>query len=111
MSLRSACSRGNPYRFARIGALISSMATGQTMVSSSTSARERRWLLLLAVAVVLCSGYANLSFLVENPADYRFFPPFRAGVNARPARTAPQCAQSSESSPADRATDSLLGSR
>ena len=37
---------------------------------------------VVVIAVVACAVYANLSFLVENPADYRFFPPFRAGVNA-----------------------------
>jgi hypothetical protein len=35
-----------------------------------------------AGAVLLCSLYANLALFVERPADYRFFPPFRPGVNA-----------------------------
>jgi len=36
----------------------------------------------LAAAVFACSIYANLSFLVKAPADYRFFPPFKRHVNA-----------------------------
>ena len=32
---------------------------------------------VLIVAVVACAVYANLSFRVMDPADYRFFPPFR----------------------------------
>jgi len=35
----------------------------------------------MIVAVVVCTVYANLSFAVTNPADYRFFPPFRAFDN------------------------------
>jgi hypothetical protein len=38
--------------------------------------------LALGVAVGACSVYANLSFLVTKPADYRFFPPFERLVNA-----------------------------
>ena len=36
------------------------------------------------VVVVVCSfsAYANLSYAVTGPADYRFFPPFLKGVNA-----------------------------
>jgi hypothetical protein len=41
-----------------------------------------RVVLGLAAAVFACSAYANLSFLVKDPADYRFFPPFKAHVNA-----------------------------
>ncbi len=37
---------------------------------------------LFALAVIACSLYANSSYLVTDPADYRFLPPFRAGVNA-----------------------------
>ncbi len=37
---------------------------------------------VLAAVVLACSAYANLSFAVTNPADYRFFPPFQANVNA-----------------------------
>jgi hypothetical protein len=37
---------------------------------------------VLGAAVLLCSAYANASRRVSDPADYRFFPPFRAGVNA-----------------------------
>src|SRR5947209_4968012 len=37
--------------------------------------------LAVAVAVLACSAYANLSFAVKDPADYRFFPPFRPFVN------------------------------
>ena len=32
-------------------------------------------------AVAVCSLYVNLSFLVVNPSDYRFFPPFERGRN------------------------------
>jgi hypothetical protein len=35
----------------------------------------------VVAAVVACAVYANLSFAVTNPADYRFFPPFRAFDN------------------------------
>ena len=38
--------------------------------------------LVLSAAVGAFSLYANLSFLVKNPADYRFFPPFERHVNA-----------------------------
>jgi hypothetical protein len=37
--------------------------------------------LTVSGAVVWCSLYANLALFVERPADYRFFPPFRPGVN------------------------------
>ncbi len=36
---------------------------------------------VIAVTVALCSLYANLSLLVTDPADYRFFPPFEPGRN------------------------------
>ncbi|HJT78975.1 MAG TPA: hypothetical protein VJ739_17395, partial [Gemmataceae bacterium] len=36
---------------------------------------------LLAVAVCACAVYANLSFAVKNPANYRYFPPFLPGSN------------------------------
>jgi hypothetical protein len=45
---------------------------------------QRAWLLagaLLAVAIAACAIYANLSFAVSNPANYRYFPPFRPNVN------------------------------
>ncbi len=37
----------------------------------------------LAIAAVVAAGmvYANLSFAVSRPEDYRYFPPFQAGVN------------------------------
>jgi hypothetical protein len=38
--------------------------------------------IVLIAAVVGCSVYANLSFLVTSKADYRFFPPFERYVNA-----------------------------
>ena len=38
--------------------------------------------LIVTLVVVAGSVYANLSFAVTNPADYRFFPPFWPGVNA-----------------------------
>ena len=36
------------------------------------------WLpvIILTVAMVGCSIYANLAFTVTDPANYRFFPPF-----------------------------------
>jgi hypothetical protein len=37
--------------------------------------------LLLATVVLGCSIYANLSFFVENPVDYKYFPPFQAHLN------------------------------
>jgi hypothetical protein len=36
---------------------------------------------IIVVAVLACSLYAGLSFLVTDPADYRFFPPFEPGVD------------------------------
>ena len=36
----------------------------------------------VVAAVVTCSLYANLSYLVTDPADYRLFPPFRPYVDA-----------------------------
>jgi hypothetical protein len=35
----------------------------------------------VTVAVVACTVYANLALAVKDPADYRFFPPFRANIN------------------------------
>jgi hypothetical protein len=37
--------------------------------------------LAIAVVVVACMIYANLSLAVSRPADYRYFPPFQPGVN------------------------------
>jgi hypothetical protein len=37
--------------------------------------------LAIAAVVVACMIYANLSFAVSHPNDYRYFPPFRPGVN------------------------------
>ena len=37
---------------------------------------------VLTAAVCACSVYANLSWAVTDPADYRFFPPFEPRVNA-----------------------------
>jgi hypothetical protein len=37
---------------------------------------------ILVATVFACSVYANLSFTVTDPADYRYLPPFLAGVNA-----------------------------
>jgi hypothetical protein len=37
---------------------------------------------VIAAAVVVCSAYANLSFLVKDPANYWYFPPFKPRVNA-----------------------------
>jgi hypothetical protein len=36
----------------------------------------------IALVVVGCMLYANMVFFIKDPAAYRFFPPFRAGVNA-----------------------------
>ena len=41
---------------------------------------------VLVAAVYACSIYANLSFTVTDPADYRFFPPFQPRVNANQNR-------------------------
>jgi hypothetical protein len=38
--------------------------------------------IVLALAVCGCAIYANLSFAVARPADYRYFPPFEPGHNA-----------------------------
>jgi hypothetical protein len=37
--------------------------------------------LAIAAVVVLCMVYANLSFAVTRPSDYRYFPPFHPCVN------------------------------
>jgi hypothetical protein len=37
---------------------------------------------VLVAVVCACSVYANLTFLVTHPDDYRYFPPFEPGVNA-----------------------------
>jgi hypothetical protein len=49
-----------------------------------TERRRLPWLwgTLVAVVVIAASVYANLSFAVTNPADYRYFPPYKASVNA-----------------------------
>ena len=41
--------------------------------------------LAVAVAVIVCSIYANLSFAVADPADYRYFPPFEPGCCSTPS--------------------------
>src|SRR5579875_3137131 len=37
---------------------------------------------VLTIGVFICSVYANLSFAVTRPADYRYFPPFEPNHNA-----------------------------
>jgi hypothetical protein len=37
--------------------------------------------IFVIVSIYACAIYANLSFAVTKPADYRYFPPFRPGVN------------------------------
>jgi hypothetical protein len=37
--------------------------------------------LAVSAVAVACMTYANLSFAVSRPDDYRYFPPFRPGVN------------------------------
>src|SRR3954471_8478447 len=39
-------------------------------------------ILFVIVSVYGCSIYANLSFAITNPADYRYLPPFERGVNS-----------------------------
>src|SRR5262249_28158428 len=46
------------------------------------SARSFRPFLVLVIFIVACAVYANLSFLIADPNDYRFFPPFERRVNA-----------------------------
>ena len=48
---------------------------------SNANASPRKALVLLAVFIALCAGYANLSFFVHDRANFRFFPPFQAGYN------------------------------
>jgi hypothetical protein len=43
---------------------------------------------IMTLAVVGCAIYANLSFAVQNPAAYRFFPPFEPYRNANENRNA-----------------------
>lgn len=50
---------------------------------SPTGAGALFWpAVLLGIGVAACSAYANLSYIVTDPAGYRFFPPFEAGLNA-----------------------------
>jgi len=37
---------------------------------------------VVTLLVCACAAYANLSYAVTSPVDYRFFPPFEPGVNA-----------------------------
>jgi hypothetical protein len=37
--------------------------------------------LFVVAAVLGCALYANLSFLVTDPGDYAYFPPFERGLN------------------------------
>jgi hypothetical protein len=53
----------------------------------TTASLPIRWTALIApvlliLAVVGCAVWANLSYLVTNPNDYRYFPPFERNVNA-----------------------------
>jgi hypothetical protein len=41
-----------------------------------------RALFILVPFIFICSLYANLAFMVTDPDNYRFFPPFKANVNA-----------------------------
>src|SRR5579884_3227308 len=41
---------------------------------------------LVVVVACACAVYANLSFTITRPAEYRFFPPFVRGVNANDNR-------------------------
>jgi hypothetical protein len=52
------------------------------ITGSRSLARIGKPILFLIVAVYACSVYANLSLVVQNSADYRFFPPFLRHVNA-----------------------------
>jgi hypothetical protein len=49
-----------------------------------TSSRKRALLVSIVLALVVCgcAVYANLSFAVTRPADYRYFPPFEPNHNA-----------------------------
>jgi hypothetical protein len=55
---------------------------------SESSTLRKAWsawgpaLFILTAIIGIFSAYANLSFAVSDPRDYRFFPPFEAGVNA-----------------------------
>jgi hypothetical protein len=48
---------------------------------SATRSVPIRPALAIAAVVVSCMIYANLSFAVSRPDHYRFFPPFRPGIN------------------------------
>jgi hypothetical protein len=53
-------------------------------ISPPPTSKHRGWLLgllLLAGPIYACALYANLSFLVTDRADYRYFPPFQPNVN------------------------------
>src|SRR3954471_16612100 len=51
-----------------------------------TGRRSLAAAILIIATVCVCSAYANLSFAVSDPADYRFFPPFRPRGNANTNR-------------------------
>jgi hypothetical protein len=65
---------------------------GQAMTVPAVSAAQSRpaparrvplrAALVVTVIVVGCSIYANLSFLVRDPRNYRYFPPFEPRINA-----------------------------
>jgi hypothetical protein len=48
----------------------------------SPQQRQELNLVVLSLLVLSLSFYANLSLLVNDPSQYRFFPPFKEGINA-----------------------------
>jgi hypothetical protein len=46
----------------------------------------RAVMIALVAGFFACAAYVNLSFAVTHPAGYRYFPPFRPGVNANDNR-------------------------
>jgi hypothetical protein len=69
------------------GAAEANMTTAPVHARVTPSGRSPTLpLLLLAGAIFGCSIYANLSAVVVNKADYRYFPPFKPYVNANENR-------------------------
>jgi hypothetical protein len=61
------------------------MTMTDSATNASTPSERQRYLVaafMLIAAVIACSIYANLSYVITDPAKYRFFPPFEPGVNA-----------------------------
>lgn len=64
-----------------VGAIVHLALLNLIVVLWFCRARMTRPMLLVVLATVAGSAYANLAFLVQSPSAYRFFPPFEPGRN------------------------------